>query len=61
METDRLLPATVNGATGDYGSWSDGEHERPPGRRRMSYSVDGELCRVDGNTGERKEGGDVHT
>uniref|UniRef100_A0A3P8RWZ2 Two pore channel protein 2 n=1 Tax=Amphiprion percula TaxID=161767 RepID=A0A3P8RWZ2_AMPPE len=47
METDSLLTGTVNGASGDYGSWSGSDHRGAPGSRRMSYSVARELCSVE--------------
>ncbi|TMS12788.1 Two pore calcium channel protein 2 [Larimichthys crocea] len=58
METDKLLTGTANGASGDYGSGSGTDcgsgsgtdHGGGPGSRRMSYSVAGELCSVEGGT-----------
>uniref|UniRef100_A0AAQ5X140 Two pore channel protein 2 n=1 Tax=Amphiprion ocellaris TaxID=80972 RepID=A0AAQ5X140_AMPOC len=47
METDSLLTGTVNGASGDYGSWSGSDHRGALGSRRMSYSVARELCSVE--------------
>ncbi|KAG7239515.1 hypothetical protein INR49_028842 [Caranx melampygus] len=47
METESLLTGSVNGAPGDYGSRSGPDHEGPPGRRRMSYSVARETCNVE--------------
>lgn len=52
METDSLLTGTVNGASGDYGSWSGSEHRGAPGSRRMSYSVARELCNVERDSDE---------
>ncbi|XP_044046176.1 two pore calcium channel protein 2 isoform X1 [Siniperca chuatsi] len=51
METDSLLAGSVTGASGEYGSRSVTEHGGAPGSRRMSYSVAGESCSVEGNTG----------
>uniref|UniRef100_A0A672ZB80 Ion transport domain-containing protein n=1 Tax=Sphaeramia orbicularis TaxID=375764 RepID=A0A672ZB80_9TELE len=49
MESERLLSAgSVNGSSGDYGSWSDADRGGSAGGRRMSYSVAGESCSVDG-------------
>ncbi|XP_044046184.1 two pore calcium channel protein 2 isoform X2 [Siniperca chuatsi] len=52
METDSLLAGSVTGASGEYGSRSVTEHGGAPGSRRMSYSVAGESCSVEGNTDE---------
>ncbi|XP_070759013.1 two pore channel protein 2 [Enoplosus armatus] len=48
METDSLLTGSVNGASGDYGSRSGAGHGGAPDSRRMSYSVAGESCGVEG-------------
>ncbi|GAA6230703.1 two pore calcium channel protein 2 [Lates japonicus] len=50
METDSLLTGSVNGAPGDYGSWSGPEIEGAPGSRRMSYSVASQSCSVESDT-----------
>ncbi|XP_074521664.1 two pore channel protein 2 [Halichoeres trimaculatus] len=50
METEGLLTGAVNGASADYGSGS--EPRGGPGSRRMSYSVSGQSCRVEGGTGD---------
>ncbi|XP_020510129.2 two pore channel protein 2 [Labrus bergylta] len=50
METEGLLTGTVNTASGDYGSKSGSECGGGPGSRRMSYSVSGQSCRVEGAT-----------
>ncbi|XP_030017992.1 two pore channel protein 2 isoform X2 [Sphaeramia orbicularis] len=53
MESERLLSAgSVNGSSGDYGSWSDADRGGSAGGRRMSYSVAGESCSVDGEADE---------
>ncbi|CAJ1048603.1 two pore calcium channel protein 2 [Xyrichtys novacula] len=44
METEGLLTGTVNGVSADYGSRSGS------GSRRMSYSVSGQSCSVEGAT-----------
>ncbi|XP_067350562.1 two pore channel protein 2 isoform X4 [Channa argus] len=54
METDSLLSSSVNTAPGDYGSRSGAKHERTWGRRRMSYSVAGESCGVERDTGNEE-------
>lgn len=46
METDSLLTGSLNQACGDYGS------EGSPGSRRMSYSVSGGSCSVEGDPGD---------
>ncbi|KAJ0056669.1 hypothetical protein NL108_012043 [Boleophthalmus pectinirostris] len=55
METERLLAAgSLNGETGDYGSWSGSERSETRGRgsRRLSYSVAGESCTFSDCTGD---------
>lgn len=52
METESLLTGTVNGASGDYGSWSGTEHSGAPGSRRVSYSVPRESCSVERDADE---------
>uniref|UniRef100_A0A8D0AZZ6 Two pore channel protein 2 n=1 Tax=Sander lucioperca TaxID=283035 RepID=A0A8D0AZZ6_SANLU len=47
METDSLLTGSVNGVSGDYGSSLGAEDRGAPGSRRTSYTVAGDLCRVD--------------
>ncbi|XP_034534943.1 two pore calcium channel protein 2 [Notolabrus celidotus] len=46
MEKEGLLTGTENGASADYGSRSGS------GSRRMSYSVSGQSCQVEGGTGD---------
>ncbi|XP_044208736.1 two pore calcium channel protein 2 [Thunnus albacares] len=50
MESESLLSGSVNGASGQYGSGSGTGHGGAPGSRRMSYSVAGESCSVEGRT-----------
>uniref|UniRef100_UPI0037E99954 two pore channel protein 2 n=1 Tax=Semicossyphus pulcher TaxID=241346 RepID=UPI0037E99954 len=50
METEGLLTGTVNAVSADYGSRSGSEVRGPPGSRRMSYSVSGQSCSVEGAT-----------
>lgn len=53
MESDGLLSAgSVNGSSADYGSWSDTDRGGSTGGRRMSYSVAGQSCRVDGDAAD---------
>ncbi|KAM7014880.1 two pore channel protein 2 [Tautogolabrus adspersus] len=52
METQGLLTGTVNTASADYGSKSGSEYRGSPGSRRMSYSVSGQSCSVEGATGD---------
>lgn len=50
METERLLAGTVDGEPADYGSWSGSQRGGSSGRsRRMSYSVTGGSCSVEGD------------
>ncbi|CAK6970452.1 two pore channel protein 2 [Scomber scombrus] len=53
MESDSLLGSSVNGASGQYGSGSGSGsgsgHGGAPGSRRMSYSVAGQSCNVEGD------------
>lgn len=52
METESLLSGTVNAAPADYGSSGSGSEFSggAPGSRRMSYSVSGQSCSVEGAT-----------
>ncbi|KAM6943529.1 two pore channel protein 2 [Xenentodon cancila] len=52
MESDSLLAGNDTGDTGDYGSWSDSKHGAAPGSRRMSYSVAGGSCSINGYIGD---------
>ncbi|XP_078141100.1 two pore channel protein 2 [Centroberyx gerrardi] len=49
METDSLLAGSANGGSSDYGSRSEPDHGGAPGSRRMSYSVAGGSCSVEGD------------